>query len=258
MTAEERKGEVGAVLPRAGAAGRIAGAVDRIAVGLARHWLAVFNTIVALFVLIPFLAPVLMDMGATIGCAPCSGAARAIYIAYSPFCHQLPERSYFLFGPQKTYSVSELETRGAVAAGLNVLQRMVLRYRGAPDVGYKVALCERDLAIFGSLLLGGLIFGLARTILRRRGRDVPRLPVWAYLVALVPIAVDGVTQLIGLRESNWILRSITGALFGLATVWLAYPYVQEAMSDVVRSSRKGEAAGARRDAQTGQDPPVML
>jgi uncharacterized membrane protein len=258
MTPGEDKDKITVAQPTGSPTGRIAGAVDRVAVWLARHWLAVFNTIVALFVIGPFLAPLLMHLGSTKGCGPCTAAGRLIYVVYSPFCHQLPERSYFLFGPQKTYALSELEAKGAVSVGLNILQREILRYPGAPPLGYKVALCERDIAIFGSLLLGGLLFGLARSILHRRGSEVPRLPVWAYLLALVPIGIDGVTQLIGLRESDWILRSITGALFGLATVWLAYPYVQEAMADVVRTSREGKAAGARRDFQTGQNPPRML
>jgi uncharacterized membrane protein len=46
------------------------------------------------------------------------------------------------------------------------------------------------------------------------------------------MAIDGITQLFGLRESNWQLRTITGALFGLASVWLAYPYLEEGMRDI--------------------------
>jgi uncharacterized membrane protein len=241
MAAQEKEADGVVARPARGAVDRVAGTVDRLAAWMARHWLAIFNILVALFVAAPFLAPVLMQLGSTRDCVACATAGRVIYTAYSPLCHQLPERSYFLFGAQRTYSVGELEERGAVPAGSNILQRMILRYRGQPGLGFKVALCERDLAIFGSLLVGGLIFGMARSMLRRRGREVPRLPIWAYLIALAPIAVDGVTQLLGLRESGWILRSVTGALFGLATVWLAYPYIQEAMDDVVRSSRANKA-----------------
>ena len=226
------------VSSRAGnAVDRVAGAIDRLAAWIARHWLAVFNTIVALFIAVPFMAPVLMHLGSGGGCEPCRTAGRLIYIGYSITCHQLPERSYFLFGPLRTYTVNDLEARGAVPVGLNILQRTMLRFPGAPEVGYKVALCERDLAIFGSLLLGGLAFGVARSSLRRRGREVPRLPIWAYVAAVLPMLIDGGTQIFGLRESNWILRSVTGVVFGLATVWLAYPYVQEAMEDVSRTNR---------------------
>jgi len=255
MAAEERKDEVAVSPPAGDAADRIAGTIDRLVAWMARHWLALFNTIVALFIVVPFVAPVLMHLGSARGCAACMAAGRVIYIAYTPTCHQLPERSYFLFGPQVTYTVGELEASGVVPAGLNILQRELLRIPGAASLGYKVAMCERDVAIFGSLLLGGLVFALARSILHRRGREVPRLPIRAYLVALVPMLIDGVTQLFGLRESNWILRTITGMLFGLATVWLAYPYVQEAMTDVLKTNR---SASARRDPETGQKPPHML
>jgi uncharacterized membrane protein len=258
MATQEQEADVIVARSAGGAVERVARTIDRFAGWMARHWLAIFNILVAFFVTAPFLAPALMQLGSTRDCAPCLTAGRVIYTAYSPLCHQLPERSYFLFGAQRTYSIAELEDRGAVAAGLNIVQRMLLRYRGEPGLGYKVALCERDLAIFGSLLVGGLVFGLARSNLRRRGREVPRLPIWAYLVALIPVAVDGISQLLGLRESNWILRSITGALFGLATVWLAYPYIQEAMDDVLRSSRATEAGRARRDPQTGQKSDDLL
>jgi uncharacterized membrane protein len=258
MTPQEQRRKMAVSVPTKGKIDRIAGTIDRLVDRIARHWLAIFNTIVALFVLVPFMAPVLTRMGSTGACEPCRTAGRVIYILYSPTCHQLPERSYFLFGPQHTYTVSELEAAGVIPAGLNILQRELLRAVGAPAIGYKVALCERDIAIFGSLLLGGLIFGAARSMLRRRGREVPRLPVLAYLAALVPMILDGGTQLFGLRESNWILRSITGALFGLASVWLAYPYIQSAMADTVAVSQQKKGGGAQQDPQTGQNSSTVL
>ena len=99
---------------------------------------------------------------------------------------------------------------------------------GNPDIGYKVALCERDIAIYGSVFLAGLIFAF----IRQQGKvRAPSLKI--YVLFLIPIAVDGLTQLIGWRESNWWLRSVTGAIFGIASVWLAYPYVEDAMQDVI-------------------------
>jgi hypothetical protein len=56
-----------------------------------------------------------------------------------------------------------------------------------------------------------------------------------YALACVPIAVDGLTQLVGWRESTWVLRSATGALCGMASVLLAYPFVEEGMQDVLVS-----------------------
>ena len=215
--------------PEGERARRLSDAINRIAIGFARHWLAFFNIVVALFVLLPFLAPALMHVGAT-------GAANLIYKVYAPTCHQLPERSIFLFGAERFYSVRELESGGALPAGLNILQREQLRWDGSPEVGWKVAICQRDVAIYGGILIAGLVYALLRPRLRREGQKLPKMPVWLYLLLLLPIALDGFTQLFGLRESTPELRFFTGALMGAATVWLAYPYVDDAMADVVRQT----------------------
>src|SRR5512137_2621761 len=68
---------------------------------LARHWLAVFNIAWGVFVITPFLAPVFMQIGVT-------GVGNGIYFVYQFFCHQLPERSFFLFGRQSMYPLSEI------------------------------------------------------------------------------------------------------------------------------------------------------
>jgi predicted membrane protein DUF2085 len=68
------------------------------------------------------------------------------------------------------------------------------------------------------------------------------------LVGIVPIAVDGFWQLftqypyntlsvfnvLPAHESTAFLRTLTGGLFGLANVWLAYPYVEESMREIWR------------------------
>ncbi|MFN2169700.1 MAG: DUF2085 domain-containing protein [Anaerolineae bacterium] len=203
---------------------------DRLVLGIARHWLALFNLAVFVYVAVPFLAPVLMKVGAT-------GAARIVYTVYSPACHQLPDRSYFLFGEQPVYSLQELEDANVLPSTF-ILDRR--KYIGDDTLGYKVALCERDVAIYGAVLLGGLLFGLLR-------ERVPKLPFKVYLLFLVPVALDGFSQLFGFRSSNWWLRTITGALFGLATVWLAYPYIQESMADIRRDIER-KLAGTAGDA----------
>jgi len=202
-------------------ADRLSMAADRMVLWISRHWLALFNVALALYLVVPFMAPVLMRAGL-------AGPARVVYFLYTPLCHQLPDRSYFLFGEQPVYALEELEQAG-VLQGSGILERR--RYIGDQQLGWKVALCERDVAIYGAMLAGGLLFGL----LRRRG-GVPKLSFRVYLLFLVPVALDGLTQLVGLRTSNWLLRSITGAIFGLATVWLAYPYIDEAMDDIRRST----------------------
>lgn len=254
MTVSEREGDVVATLPPRDRLAKITAAVDRLVAWLTRHWLALFNVVAALFIAPAFLAPALMHLGATGTCDVCPVAARVIYTAYSPTCHQLPERSFYLFGPQLTYRVSELEALAAFPAGLSILQREFLRWVGMPATGYKVAICQRDVAIYGSILVSGFIFGVVRRRIARPGVSLPKMPLWAYGLLLAPMAVDGITQLIGWRESSWPLRTVTGALFGGATVWLAYPYVQDAMDDVAAPARSSNRSSQQRSAGIGQKP----
>lgn len=194
---------------------------DRAVLAIARHWVALFGIALFFYVGVPILAPVLMQLGLT-------GPARLIYLVYSPACHQLPDRSYFLFGPQRVYTLEELESAD-VLPGTGLLERR--RYIGDETMGWKVALCERDVAIYGSMVLAGIAFALLR------GR-VRRLPLPVFVLFVLPIAIDGLTQLFGLRTSNWVLRTLTGALFGVGVVWLVYPYIQESMDDVRISIEK--------------------
>jgi hypothetical protein len=66
------------------------------------HWFTLFILIYGFWVFTPFLAPMFMELGM-------SGVGRAIYLIYSFFCHQLPERSFFFFGEKTMYSLSEIQ-----------------------------------------------------------------------------------------------------------------------------------------------------
>ena len=189
---------------------------DRQVYRLAKHWLAVFNALVGLYVLLPVLAPILMVAG-----APQVG--RAIYFVYRPSCHQLPERSFFLFGPQATYSLDELWALDLVSATDGPLARQ--RFLGAIQIGFNTALCQRDMALYGSLFIGGLLFGLVRRRLRP-------LTLIGFAICLLPMAIDGGTQLFMLRESTPFLRVFTGGLVGLAAVWMLYPRLETAFEEI--------------------------
>ena len=94
---------------------------------------------------------------------------------------------------------------------------------------FQVGVCQRDLAIYGGACLAGIAFSLVRN----RVRSLP-IPVWLVLVA--PLALDGVTQLLGLRTSTWQLRTISGFLASGATVWLVYPYLERAFKEARKSA----------------------
>jgi uncharacterized membrane protein len=216
--------------------------LNRAVLALSRHWLAVFNLLIFLYVGLPFAAPTLMKLGDTT-------PATWIYKAYSPLCHQLAFRSWFLFGEQPAYPRAVARTNlisyGA-ATGLSENDYWGARaFIGNEQLGYKVAFCERDVAIYAGMLLAGLLFALVRDRL-------PPLPllVW-FLVGIVPIALDGGTQLLSaipllgfpVRESTPLMRTLTGGLFGVMNIWLAYPYVEEAMKET-RTLVAAKLAGA--------------
>lgn len=194
---------------------------DKVIFQFAKHWLALANTFWGLYAILPVLAPLLMIAGWTL-------PARIIYTIYRPACHQRPERSYFLGGQDFVYSPEEL-----VAGGVDL--DPFVRDIGNEAIGWKMAFCERDLAIYGAIFLGGLAYGLVRLLRRRQGPGTWRMPLWIFALFLVPMGVDGVLQLFGFYESTWLLRTITGVIFGLGAVLFAYPYAEEGFGDVRRT-----------------------
>jgi uncharacterized membrane protein len=111
---------------------------------------------------------------------------RRIFTTYHLICAQIPSHSYFLFG-------------------------------------YQVAMCARNLAIYGSLLAGTLAFRSVRGWL-------PPLDWRLWMATMLPMALDGGTQLFGWRESTWELRTLTGVIFGLGVCWFALPIIEDAVT----------------------------
>lgn len=221
--------------------GQTISAADRIMFWISRHYLLLLNLIVLLYVGLPFLAPVFMKAGAQV-------PARVIYAIYSPLCHQFGFRSFFLFGEQAFYPLKEAGmpnvTDFETASGLqglhnpNAFSRLQARqFTGNERMGYKVALCQRDVAIYAAILLFGMLFGLT-------GRRWPPLHWLAWLIlGLGPVGLDGFSQLFSqfelqtilsflpYRESTPLLRVLTGGMFGFFTAWFAYPNLEETMTE---------------------------
>jgi uncharacterized membrane protein len=222
---------------QAGAVGRS----DRLYFWISKHYLAFLNLLIFLYVGIPFVAPALMKINADV-------PARLIYKLYSPLCHQFGFRSFFLFGEQPYYPLQEaglaniktfdqITGYADLANPYSVSRLYARQYTGGPIVGYKVALCERDVAIYGALVVFGLVYSVTR-------RRLPALHwmLWI-LIGLGPIGLDGFSQLFSqlnwpwlaqylpYRESTPFLRVFTGFLFGFCTAWFAFPNIEESMQE---------------------------
>jgi uncharacterized membrane protein len=215
----------------------------RLSYWISRRWLFLFNFVIAIYIGVPFLAPLLMKQGL-------EGSARVIYKIYSPACHQMAHRSWFLFGDQSFYpfelsgipgvhyldeyldsipSLEGLEPDSNFFAYTGHLRN----FYGSEELGYKVALCQRDVAIYLSLLLGGILFSL----IRGRLRPMP----WQLflLVGILPMGIDGGYQMLTYllprvfeaHETTPALRTITGTLLGFCLVWLTYPHIYRGMQE---------------------------
>ncbi len=200
--------------------------LNRFVFWLARHWLALFNTLTALFLGGAVLAPVAFQIGLP-------GLANLLYAFYRPLCHQYPFRSWFLFGPQLAYPLLEPVS----VAEMNALRL----FTGDVSTGYKIALCQRDVAIYGCMLLGGLAYAILRD-----KREIRPWPMWRYFIfGILPMLLDGGIQwlsyvvwvlLPGLIptpfETTPLMRTLTGALFGAGLVAIAYPHLNAYFEDV--------------------------
>jgi uncharacterized membrane protein len=230
-----------------GPAGRTTAAyLNRAVYWLGRHWLLAFLLFWGIFNLLPWLAPVFMKAG-------WEAAGRSIYLLYTFFCHQLPQRSYFLFGARPMYELNEIQ-----AAWQNTTNPLVLRqFVGTPEMGWKVAWSDRMVSLYTGIFFWAVLLAPWR-------RRLPRLSLWVLVLLALPLAIDGGTHMIsdmvggiggGFRYDNaWLasltnhafapgfyagdslgsfnswMRLITGLLFSLGAVWFALPAMEHAFA----------------------------
>lgn len=228
------------------------------------HWVLIFSVLFGVVNILPFVAPVLMRIGWT-------EPARWVYTLYSPLCHQMAQRSFFLFGQQPMVNLADLPVS---LTGTTATDMLALRsFLGSPELGWKVAWSDRMVYMYGAVLLAGIAFAMIRH--RRPVRPLGLLP---FALLLVPITIDGATHMLsdfnggmvaGFRYHNqWLadltgnilptwfymgdafgsfnawMRLISGLTFGLGCVWLAFPYIDRAIVETAAELR-AKLAGAR-------------
>lgn len=240
--------------------GGSAATVKRLEAYLARKWVALALVGLAIWVILPWLAPVFMKLG-------WEAAASTIYAFYSFQCHQLPQRSFFLFGPQPMLSLEQIQSIWVDTPDPVLLREFV----GSQELGYKVAWSDRMVSAYSSIPLAGLIW-------RRLKDRLPILPGWGLALLALPMLADGLTHLAsdlaglgqGFRYGNaWLadltrhslpdsfyrgtvlgsfnscMRLITGAMFGSGLAWFAFGNFDRAMQLSERARRLREGISAK-------------
>jgi uncharacterized membrane protein len=102
--------------------------------------------------------------------------------------------------------------------------------------GHQLGMCARNFSIYASMFIGSLIFVLSKN-------RIPGIPWWLWILMILPMALDGTTQMFGLRESTWELRVLSGTLFGLGNVWFALPLIQKTiLESLPAQSLNGKAS----------------
>jgi uncharacterized membrane protein len=206
---------------------------EKFALWFSKNYAWVVSLVILVFMGSAFLPPIFASNGN-------NALANMGYKFYSLLCHQLAFRSYFILGEQYAYPrelahVDSLLTYEDVTGKSATDIRYARDFFGDNNLGYKLALCERDIAIYAGLGLFGLFFQFS-------GKKLKHIPWYVWLlIAVVPIAIDGGSQLPALaegwpawmpiRESTPFLRTITGALFGIGTAWYVFPLMEENMKE---------------------------
>jgi uncharacterized membrane protein len=223
---------------------------ERLSYHLSRYWIVYFTLAWLIYTGLPFLAPVLMAFSL-------STPAHIIYFVYSFLCHQLPERSFFLFGPKFMYPLSQIQAAWQYTNNPLILRQFI----GNTQMGWKVGWSDRMVSMYTSIPLFGLVWWSLRNKLKP-------LPLWGLFLFLLPMGIDGGTHFLsdlsgiglGFRYTNqWLaalthevlpnwfyygdaigsfnsyMRLLTGALFGIGIVWFGLPMIDEIFQENVQN-----------------------
>lgn len=224
---------------------------------LFEHWIIVFSTAFGVLMFAPFIAPLFMNLGWVT-------PARLIYSFYSVLCHQMAQRSFFLFGPQQSVAMYNTNQLPLTVGGTNtpVDMETLREFLGNAALGWKVAWSDRMVYMYNAFWISGMAFG----VLRRR-YPIRALSLFGFVLFLVPMAIDGTTHFLsdltsglsaGFRYDNqWLatltghvlpqwfyvgdafgsfnswMRLFTGLCFGIGVAWFMFPRIDDAIQDAI-------------------------
>ncbi|MBS3067822.1 DUF2085 domain-containing protein [Candidatus Micrarchaeota archaeon] len=178
----------------------------------------IFTAIMAILVFLIFYTPYLALAG--------NAFADWLYNpGFSWACHQKISRSLCMFKDSNgNYFIADCikQTSSYVQNDNRIIR--TTNERG--EVGYKMPVCSRDIAIYGAMLIAAVIYPFMRKL---DDKNVP--PSMYLLLALVPIGLDGGLQLLselgiqmfGAYESTNLIRMVTGAIAGFELPFYIFP-----------------------------------
>jgi len=151
------------------------------------------------------------------------GTSEVLYKVFSPACHQKLSRSLCLFQSESGYFISDCtpQTGIFVPNDADILSSEI-----DGNIGYKFPVCSRDVALYFAMFIGGAVYPFIRKIEEKK---MP--PAIYFIVAISPIALDGVVQLASLvgilppYESTNLIRMITGGFAGFAAAIYIIPII---------------------------------
>lgn len=219
------------------------------------RWLTIILVGFLIFNLGAWTAPLLMKAGYT-------RAGNLVYLLYAPLCHQMAQRSFFLFGDKIMYAPEELPIPLTGTSKDTLLTR---QFKGNETLGWKVAWSDRMVYMYGGMWLALLMV----TLLSSK-RQIKPISIWWVGIIVLPMAIDGITHFLsdidglfaGFRYSNeWLaaltghifpasfyqgdalgsfnswMRLISGLIFGFGVIWFTVPYILYSLDEGARSHR---------------------
>lgn len=120
-----------------------------------------------------------------------------LYRFFHPICHQLPGRSFHLFGEP-------------------------------------LGVCSRCASIYFAFLAGTLAYPFFHRRVVRPVHDMLH-PRNVLMVAVLPMVLDAGLEMLGLRESTFLTRTLTGGVFGLVVPFIILPAALEGVQQIVAS-----------------------
>jgi len=89
-------------------------------------------------------------------------------------------------------------------------------------LGHQFPVCARDMGVYWGMLIGGIFLPF---LMKSETKRIP--PISIFVLLILPLAIDGTTQLLGWRESTNEIRIVTGLIAGVAIPFYLIPTVNK-------------------------------